>query len=562
MLGSSILDAQRVEVGLRRRATVSIIRPPVVVMPGALATHGPTPPLGAAYVAAALRDAGFGVQLIDAAGEAIGHSVEVDSPVGPLQRIGLPLEAIADRIDPQASVVGISTMFLHEWPTVRELSAVIKQRRPDVHLVVGGENATAFHRWMLLQSDAIDCCVLGEGEATMIDLVERLTTGRPLSGLSGIATREHSSGAESEGPELPTRMTRTQLAEQAARPAWDLVPLDRYWEHYPFFGVHRGRSIEVLGTRGCPYRCSFCSSPQMWTTRYVTREPDDVVDEIAEYVERYGVQNVNFVDLTAATNRKWTLAFCDALDARGLDITWQLPVGTRIEAIDREVLGRLRDTGCRNITFAPESGSERLLAVMDKRVDLTHVLRAVAEADELGLHVTINVLIGHPQETWRDLWESVRFMLKASWLGCSDTAVVMFCPYPGSADFEKLVASGDHTIDEASYFVGLSRGSSRHRSWNPHVSARQLRLVQLAMIAGFYAVNWLRRPRRAARFLLGQVTGAEETYLDQMVRTKRRNLDPLGARRGRTARGRVSPDETPDASHDAASALPARPVAR
>lgn len=562
MLGSSILDAQRVEVGLRRRATVSIIRPPVVVMPGALATHGPTPPLGAAYVAAALRDAGFGVQLIDAAGEAIGHSVEVDSPVGPLQRIGLPLEAIADRIDPQASVVGISTMFLHEWPTVRELSAVIKQRRPDVHLVVGGENATAFHRWMLLQSDAIDCCVLGEGEATMIDLVERLTTGRPLSGLSGIATREHSSGTESEGPELPTRMTRTQLAEQAPRPAWDLVPLDRYWQHYPFFGVHRGRSIEVLGTRGCPYRCSFCSSPQMWTTRYVTRAPEDVVDEIAAYVERYGVQNVNFVDLTAATNRKWTLAFCDALDARGLDITWQLPVGTRIEAIDREVLGRLRDTGCRNITFAPESGSERLLAVMDKRVDLTHVLRAVAEADELGLHVTINILIGHPQERWPDLWESVRFMLKASWLGCSDTAVMMFCPYPGSADFEKLVASGDHTIDEASYFVGLSRGSSRHRSWNPHVSARQLRLVQLAMIAGFYAVNWLRRPRRAARFLLGQVTGAEETYLDQMVRTKRRNLDPLGARRGRTARGRVSPDETPDASHDAASASPARSLAR
>ncbi len=179
---------------------MSIIRPPVVVMPGALATHGPTPPLGAAYVAAALRDAGFGVQLIDAAGEAIGHSVEVDSPVGPLQRIGLPLEAIADRIDPQASVVGISTMFLHEWPTVRELSAVIKQRRPDVHLVVGGENATAFHPWMLQQSDAIDCCVLGEGEATMVELVERLTAGRPLAGLTGIAMRPtDESGTEGVG---------------------------------------------------------------------------------------------------------------------------------------------------------------------------------------------------------------------------------------------------------------------------------------------------------------------------------------------------------------------------
>ncbi|MEL7207730.1 MAG: radical SAM protein, partial [Actinomycetota bacterium] len=103
--------------------------------------------------------------------------------------------------------------------------------------------------------------------------------------------------------------------------------------------------MQILGTRGCPYKCSFCSSPQMWTTKYVVREPDDVVDEIADYVDQYGVANVNFVDLTAATNRRWTLGLCDALDERGLDITWQLPVGTRIEAIDREVLERIYVVG-------------------------------------------------------------------------------------------------------------------------------------------------------------------------------------------------------------------------
>src|SRR5690606_26627969 len=146
--------------------------------------------------------------------------------------------------------------------------------------------------------------------------------------------------------------------------------LDTYWAHYPFFGVHRGRSMQVLGTRGCPYQCTFCSAPQMWTTRYVAREPEDVVEEIRGYVEEFGVENVNFVDLTAATNRRWTLGFCDALDRSGLDITWQLPVGTRVEAIDREVLQRLWDTGCRNITFAPESGSPRLLDVMNKRIKL------------------------------------------------------------------------------------------------------------------------------------------------------------------------------------------------
>jgi radical SAM superfamily enzyme YgiQ (UPF0313 family) len=332
---------------------------------------------------------------------------------------------------------------------------------------------------------------------------------------------------------LSIRMTKPELNSSVPRPAWDLVPLENYWEHYPFFGVDRGRSMNVLGTRGCPYKCSFCSSPQMWTTKYVVREPEDVVDEICEYAETYGVQNINFVDLTAATNRKWTLGLCDALEARAPGVSWQLPVGTRIEAIDAEVLQRLWDTGCRNVTFAPESGSERLLEVMDKRVKLDKVLDAVREGNRVGLRTMINILIGHPEETWADLRQSVRFMLRAAWQGCSDTAVMMFCPYPGSADFDALVASGRHEIDEAAYYVGLSRGSAAHRSWNDHITARQLRLMQLVMIAAFYLTSWTRRPWRALAFLRAQFGGAEDTYLDQMVRTKRKKLEPISERDAR-----------------------------
>jgi radical SAM superfamily enzyme YgiQ (UPF0313 family) len=164
------------------------------------------------------------------------------------------------------------------------------------------------------------------------------------------------------------------------RPAWDLVPVDAYLDQDDPFGVARGRSMPVMATRGCPYRCSFCSSPQMWTTRYVVREPADVADEIAEHVARHQVENIDFCDLTAITKRQWSLDFCDALEARRLDLTWQLPVGTRAEALDVEVLQRLYDTGCRNVTYAPESGSERMLEVFDKRVSLPHILESVRAA--------------------------------------------------------------------------------------------------------------------------------------------------------------------------------------
>lgn len=511
-------------------ASVTLLRGPVLVLPDALAVHGPTPPLGLAYVAAALQDAGHDVSLIDGAGEGMEQSVLVDSPVGTLEQIGLSLEEIVDRIPADTTIVGITTMFLHEWPTIRALAEKVKGRFPESFVVLGGENATAFSRWIIEESDAVDCCVLGEGEATMVEIVERLSQGHSLAGLPGVALHDEDRHGGVVDNGLSIRLGKKELNSRIPRPAWDLVPLETYWEHYPFFGVDRGRSMNVLGTRGCPYKCTFCSSPQMWTTKYVVREPEDVVDEIVEYVERYGIQNVNFVDLTAATNRKWTLGLCDALEARAPGVSWQLPVGTRIEAIDAEVLQRLWDTNCRNITFAPESGSPRLLEIMDKRVDLDKVLAACSDGNRIGLRTMINILIGHPEERWSDLLRSCRYLMRAAWVGCSDVAVMMFAPYPGSADFDSLVESGRHVIDEPAYFVGLSRGSSQHKSWNDRIGARSLRLMQLVMISAFYVTSWVRRPWRAVRFARAQVFGGEDTYLDQMVRTKRKRLSRISSR--------------------------------
>ncbi|MEL7210291.1 MAG: cobalamin-dependent protein, partial [Actinomycetota bacterium] len=201
------------------------MRPPVVVLPGALATHGPTPPLGAAYVAAALREAGHEVEMIDGAGEAIGEIAEVDSPVGTLERIGLSPEEIVSRMRPDTEIVGISTMFLHEWPTVRSMAALVKERFPDCFLVLGGENATAFAPYILEQSAAVDGCVMGEGEATMVTIADHLARGLPVSGLEGLMMREASSG-EVVDTGLSVRLGRRELNDRIPRPAWDLVPLD------------------------------------------------------------------------------------------------------------------------------------------------------------------------------------------------------------------------------------------------------------------------------------------------------------------------------------------------
>src|SRR5439155_11432417 len=109
-------------------------------------------------------------------------------------------------------------------------------------------------------------------------------------------------------------------------------------------------------------------NPAMWTTRYAVRGVADVVDEIASYVERYRVTNVDFYDLTAIIKRDWILEFCAELERRRLAITYQLPTGTRSEALDGEVLSALHRTGCRNICYAPESGSAQTLARIKKKI--------------------------------------------------------------------------------------------------------------------------------------------------------------------------------------------------
>lgn len=501
---------------------IALIRPPVIVFPRSLSGHGPIPPIGLAYLAGRLREEGHDVQVVDGPGEGIDEHVEVASPIGVLLRIGWSPEQIVDRIRPGTALIGLSNMFLHEWAETRAIIALARARFPTATIIAGGDNATAFWPWMFDQAPGLDHVVLDEGEATAAELARRLAAGDAAGPLQGLVSRpEAEPAAAAPAPSLPIRI---RAVDDLPRPAWDLFPLAGYWRHQDYFGVDRGRSMPVLATRGCPYRCSFCSSPQMWTTRYVVRDPEDLADEIADLVHDHGVQNVDFADLTAITKRQWTLRFCDALEARGLDLTWQLPVGTRAEALDDQVLRRLHDTGCRNVTYAPESGSPRMLEVFDKRADLDHILASLRAARRIGLRTHVNVIIGHPAERWHDRWLTLTWLVRAALAGSDTAAAIMFCAYPGSRDFDDLLAGSRITVDERFLYLALSRGSGAHESVHPDLSSRMLRLVQLLMMAAFYGTALVRRPRRTIDWLLTTSRGGEETHLDQFVRIKRRGF--------------------------------------
>jgi radical SAM superfamily enzyme YgiQ (UPF0313 family) len=497
-------------ISLRRGSTsdpatsVALIRPPVVVPVQSVSFVAPMPPIGLAYIAAALRAAGHQVDVIDAPGEALDQLTDFATSCGTMRRIGLTLDDIVARIPSGVKVVGITHMFLHEWPTIRDLAELVKERHPDAFVVLGGENATAYRDWILDESAAVDCCVLGEGEATVVQLADRIAAGAPLGGLRGVALGPSHPERTDVPAELPARI---RALATVPRPAWDLFPMENYFRHQVELSEALGRSIPMLATRGCPYKCSFCSSPKMWTTRYLVREPEELVDEIADHVARYSIDCVEFVDLTAMTKRNWMLALCDELERRQLGVTWQLPVGTRSEGFDAHVLKRLHDAGCRSVTFAPEHGSQHMLEVFDKRLDLSHILESISDAHKVGLDTNVHTIIGHPAETRRDRWENLVFIVRTALIGCDSASAFVFHPYPGSRDFAELLEAGKLTIDEAFLYDGIANLAPGNRSWNPTLSSWSLYASQLVTKVAFELAATMRDPNRALRLVRALVSG-------------------------------------------------------
>lgn len=503
-------------------AIASLIRPPSVVARFAL-TLNRTPPLSVAYLAGSLAAAGHEVQVIDAVGEALGAmhpGYRSDIAIN-----GLSIPEIVARLRPDTDFVGISCLFSHEWPLVRELIAAIAARFPDVPIVCGGEHATAVPELCLEDAPQLAACALGEGEETVVELLEACVRRTGLADVAGIVFRAP------DGLHRTAPRARIRDVDHIATPRWELTPIEHYLDAGLSFGVDRGRTMPLLATRGCPYRCTFCSSPTMWTTRYVTREPTLVVDEIEEYVHRYRVENIDFYDLTAIVERDWILEFCRLLDERGLRLTWQLPSGTRSEALDEPVLQAMYRSGCRNVSYAPESGSRRTLEAIKKKVKIDRLEASMRVAVNAGLNVKANILIGFPDEQPEDLRETLRFILRMARIGVHDVSVWTFSPYPGSELFGRLRAAGRLPHLDDDYYASLLSYSdiSGAVSYADALDSAQLQRYRLAGLLIFYGASYLTHPVRPLRSVYNILTRRYESRLEMSFGNLVRRLSAVRA---------------------------------
>lgn len=391
-------------------ARVLLIQPPLssgeLFARSSMASASILPPLGLAYVAAYLRERGHECRIVDGLAEPIS------------------LPALCDIARPY-DVVGITVLSTYAVRVI-ELIRALKVGRVPAPVVVGGPHVTAMPESLLDQG--ADYAVVGEGEATMCELVESLAAGRKPRDVKGLVFRDGDKYLATE------RRPRLDPLDQAPMPARDLLPMAGYRSSVA--RSSRQPSHSMLTSRGCPGTCSFCSKMTFGTkTRYFS--VDRIVEEFFLLRDKYGARDVSVWDDNFVSNPDVIFAACEQLRRRDFHTTWS--VEARVDGVSREILAALKGAGCDYIAYGIESGSQRILDYVNKRVRKEQIRETIAITKEVGIPIRGYFMMGMPTETPQEMEETIRFAME---LDVDVASFTLFVPLPGTVEYKRAQRSG------------------------------------------------------------------------------------------------------------------------
>lgn len=357
----------------------------------------------------------YGLFVLGAQALRAGHQVKVINLSGfPWQRV----EEIVRALD--ADLFGLSC-----WTANRRgvslVARTIKAMHAGAHVVVGGPHATPLAREMLAHHREIDTVSVGESEITFLELLERLQSGTPTSGIAGTVFR--AGGIPEMGPE------RAAVEE-----------LDTIASPHDYFDTHI-----LMTSRGCPWRCTFCGAEASWGRGYRAQSVPYVLDAIEKAVARARVKMIQIKDDTFTTNRKRVIALCRGIRERKLQFLWSCD--TRVDVLSDELLHEMRLAGCERLSLGVESGSQKILDAIDKKITVDEIVASTELAKKWGIKVRYYMMIGNRGETAETFAETLAFLDRAR-----PHQYIFAClsVYPGTRDYDEAVKAG--WLDAEFYF--------------------------------------------------------------------------------------------------------------
>jgi anaerobic magnesium-protoporphyrin IX monomethyl ester cyclase len=382
---------------------VTLVNPPY---PKGAHQHPPFTPLGLGYLAAVLEKNKYEVDVIDC--QALRLSYD-DFKIELSKR--------------QPDIVGMTSTTL-TYKSALRIAKIAKEVHPKCLTVLGGVHVTFWDDKALQECPDLDVVVRKEGENTILELVQKLETGKSFSGVLGITYRKD--GKIVKNADRPY----IEDLDSLPFPAHHLWPIERLRKY--------GNVIFPLMTsRGCIFWCEFCSAVRMFGRRFRMRSPKNVVDELEYLHNTYGADNFTFYDDTFTINQPRTAEICKEIINRKLKIQWDCE--TRVDMVTKELLLTMREAGCYAIWYGVESGSQRIIDAMGKGFSLKQVMRAFKWAKEAGLMVVAGTILGSPGETKETAWETIKFVER---LNPDDVGFYIATPYPGTPMYDLVKEKG------------------------------------------------------------------------------------------------------------------------
>ncbi|MGR9072361.1 MAG: B12-binding domain-containing radical SAM protein [Gammaproteobacteria bacterium] len=364
--------------------------------------------LGLLYLAAAARERGYDCAIIES---------DIED---------LSARQVADRlIEARPAFIGITLFTVGVWQAAA-IARSVKAVMPHIPVIVGGPHVSSMGMETLQRFIEFDAAVVHEGERVLPELLHRLEENAGLDTVNGIIYRD--GGVLKKTPPAPVINNLDALP----LPAWDLLP--SFPEAYPpaIYDYPKGPVATLAASRGCPFLCKFCDT-STFGAKVRANSPEMVYRMMKHLKESYGVRHIQFVDDLFLASRLRTLALCDLIVENGLDMTWSCTA--RVDTVKPDVLKKMKQAGCWEISFGLETGSDELLRKMEKAARVEYSERAVNWTAEAGIRCKGLFMLGYPGETAQTIAQTKDFARR---IPMTTMNLTKFTPYPGSPIYREL----------------------------------------------------------------------------------------------------------------------------